>query len=266
MNILVIGTGEIEQKIIELCQKSKFLTKISTASDNYLDEIFNITYESFEDLALKAKALQADIVIVASKELILQGIVEVLKRYHLNVISVNQKWFNLEQSRLVAKQLLAHYSINTPKIIKAPTKFPLVFKTNSPCVTKRIEDFKELLELRESLADKTAFLEEFLEGEVFHLLSLWDGKNIKHFDLKSTLTEVQQERLEVLQTKLNFLFSDEKADFIGFVTTKLIWAKHDWYVLDFVMRPNKKSDLTNVIKSDFLYLLNSAIYQKLDEI
>lgn len=266
MNILVVGIGEIEQNIIELCKKSKFLTKISTASKNYLEDVFNITYESFEDLALKAKVFQADLIIVVDKNLILQGIVEVLKKYHLNVISVNQKWFNLEQSRLVAKQLITHYSINTPKIINAPTKFPLIFKTNNPCITRIIKDFKELLELRKSLIDKTAFLEEYLEGEVFYLLSLWDGKNIKHFEFLSKLTEVQQERLEVLQTKLNFMFSDEKADFMGFVTTKLIWARHDWYVLDFIMHLNKKSDLTNIIKSDFLFILNSAIYQKLDEI
>ena len=61
------------------------------------------------------------------------------------------------------------------------------------------------------------------------------------------------------------MFSDEKADFIGFFTTKLIWAKNDWHVLEFIMHINEKSDF-NLIKSDFLYLLNSAIYQKLNEI
>ena len=61
------------------------------------------------------------------------------------------------------------------------------------------------------------------------------------------------------------MLSEENADFLGFFTTKLIWAKNDWYVLDFVMHINEKSDLKR-IKSDFLYIANSVIYQKVDEL
>ena len=58
MNILILGTGEIEQKIINLCLKSKHLDRIFTASNFPLDEIPNIEFESFEDLVVKAKKLQ----------------------------------------------------------------------------------------------------------------------------------------------------------------------------------------------------------------
>ena len=66
------------------------------------------------------------------------------------------------------------------------------------------------------------------------------------------------------KTKLNFLLSDEKADFIGIFTTKLIWAKNDWHVLDFIMHIDEDVD-ASLIKKDFLYLLNLALYQKLNE-
>ena len=61
------------------------------------------------------------------------------------------------------------------------------------------------------------------------------------------------------------MLSDEDADFSGFFTTHLIWAKNDWYVKSFTMGINEKSVL-NESKTDFLYILNSVIYQKLNEL
>ena len=55
MNILIIGTGEVEKKLINLCLKSKHLDHIFTASKEPLDEIPNIEYESFEELVYKTR-------------------------------------------------------------------------------------------------------------------------------------------------------------------------------------------------------------------
>ena len=121
------------------------------------------------------------------------------------------------------------------------------------------------MEKREALAGENIFLEEYLDGEIYHILTLWDGKNLLSFDKYIDLTEVQLDRLDLYKTKLNFLLSDEKADFIGFLTSKLIWAKNDWYLLEYKTIPTKKSAPEN-IKADFLYILNLAIYQKLNEI
>ena len=110
MNILILGTGIIEQKLINLCLKSKLLDRIYTASNKHLKDIPNIEFNNFEELAQKAKAIQIDLVLVADRNLIEQGIVEFLKKHKINIVSVNQKWFNLESSRLIAKQLMKHYS------------------------------------------------------------------------------------------------------------------------------------------------------------
>ena len=123
---------------------------------------------------------------------------------------------------------------------------------------------KDLIAIKEKYSQKNTFIEEYLAGDVYYLLSLWDGKNLLKFPLIQELTEVQEDRLELLNTKLGIMFSEEKADFIGFITTKIIWSKNDWHVLDFSMRINKKADI-NILKSDFLFILNSAIYQKLNE-
>lgn len=120
---------------------------------------------------------------------------------------------------------------------------------------------QDLVNKMETLKGEKTFLEEYLEGEIYSLTSLWDGKNLLSFPIEN-LTEVQQDRLELYKTKLNFMLSDEKADFAGFFTSKLLWTKNDWYLLEYKMRLDKNAQ----IKGDLLYILNSALYQKLNEI
>lgn len=264
MNILVIGTDEIEKIFLELCLKSKFLDKIYTASTKPLQNIPNIEYENFDELGKKSKALHIDIAITADKKLIKIGIADTLKKYGINIVALNKKWANLE-SRIVAKNLAAHYSINVPEIIKAPISFPVVIKTDIPEVTQIARSMSDLIEKKSVISNKKHFIEEYMDGEVFHILSLWDGMNITTFPVNRDLTEVQADRLELYKTKLNFMLSDEKADFTGFFTSKLLWTRNDWYLLEYIPYPSKKSAL-NEIKTDFLYLLNLAIYQKLNEI
>jgi len=265
MNILILGTGNIEQALINLCKKSKHLDHIYTASDQPLQNIPNIEYSDYKDLVKKIKALQIDIVLNANKNLIEDGIVEFLKKNMINIFSVNQKWLNLENSRTVAKQLMNHYSINTPPIIKAPRVFPIVIKTNKPFSTKIANTMESLINYREKMTQNHAFLEDYLNGEVYYFLSLWDGKNLIHFNPKFDFTEVQIDRLDLYKTKLAIMYSDENPNFIGFFISKLIWAKNDWHVLEYIMHLDTVFDMS-VIEQDFLFILNSAIYQKLNEI
>ena len=265
MNILILGAGNVEQALINLCKKSKHLDHIYTASKKALDGVANVEYSDFADLVRKIKALQIDIVLNVDKGLIQDGIVEFLKKNMINVVSANQKWLNLENSRIAAKQLLKHYSINTSEIILAPKSFPIVLKTNHPFFSKIVNTMDELIHYRETISHYQVFLEEYLEGDVCYLLSLWDGKNVLYFNPNFTLTEVQEDRLDLYKTKLNIMFSDECPDFIGFFSSKLIWAKNDWHVLEYKMHLDKNFDMSTV-EQDFLFILNSAIYQKLNEI
>ena len=263
MNILIIGTSDTEQTLVELCLKSRFLDKLYIASKERYKDLPNIEYNTINELIYKAKALQIDLALTSDISLIEQGLADLSKKNLLNVFAVNQKWLNLETNRLVAKKLMEHYSINTAQVLKVPLSFPVVLKTNSPKSTQLAYSMKELVEKREQLYGEDVFLEEYLEGEIFEQLSIWDGANLLSFPIDN-LTEVQQDRLELYNTKLNFMLSDEKADFSSFFISRLIWAKNDWYVLEYIMHLNKKSDLHS-IKSDLLYILNSAIYQKLNE-
>lgn len=261
MNLLIIG--KLQKNLLQAICTSNRLGKLYTAALKPLEDIPNIEFETFEELAEKSKALKIDIAITTDKELIYAGIVDVLRKQRINIFAVNKKWFNLESSRLVAKQLAGYYSINIPEVIKAPLCFPIIIKTDKPKGNYIAKSMQDLVEKMENLEGEKTFLEEFLVGEIYDLTSLWDGKNLFSFPIKN-LTEVQQDRLELFKTKLNFMLSDEKADFIGFFTSRLIWAKNDWYLLEFKMRLDKNEQIETDL--DFLYLLDSAIYQKLNEI
>lgn len=260
MNILLIGKHF--ENLLQAVSNSKQADKIFSAGFEPVNNIPNIEYSDFNDLVKKTKALQIDISITCEKELIQNGIADFFKKNGLNIIAVNKKWFNLESNRLAAKQLLDYYSINNPAVIKAPLTFPIVIKGNEK--TLIASTMQDLIEKMEILSDSKTFLEEFLDGEIIETSFLWDGKTLFNF-ASPEKNEVQKDRFELLKTKLGFMLSDEKADFTGFFTIKLIWAKNDWYVLDFVMRLTEKSALSE-IKTDFLFLLNAAIYQKLYEI
>jgi hypothetical protein len=104
-----------------------------------------------------------------------------------------------------------------------------------------------------------------LSGDCYKLLSLWDGVSGYHFEDNSTFTEVQKERLELLKVKLNIMFSEEKANFLGFYSTEIIWTKNDWYVLNIEMTLDEELILA-YIKKDFLYILYLMVYQKINEL
>lgn len=257
MNILILALGRIEKELTELCSESKLTDNVFTLPAD--------TYINPEKILEKAKELDIDLAIINRIDLITKGIVDLFKKNKINIISVNEKWLNLETSRLAAKQLMNHYSINHPQTIKAPREFPIILKTNSTSQSYIANSMQELIDYTKKLGAHTVLLEDFMDGDIYELVSLWDGKNILFFDMNTALTEVQEERLELYKTKLHIMLSDENANFVGFICSKIMWTKNDWYVLDYKMTLDEKSDLSG-LKSDFVYALNSAIYQKLNEI
>ena len=262
MNILIIGS--CSEEFCNLIKQSKYSTRVYTATSYPLDNFPNVDFQSIEDLCEKAKVLHIDVAILMDKSLIKQGVVELFKKNRVNLISPNSKWFNLETSRIIAKQLAYHYSINTPLFLKAPVAFPIVMKTDIPKCSVIVNSIEELVAKKQDLGNEKTFLEEFFQGEVCSILLLWDGKTLLDFEPED-LTEVQSDRLKLFITKLSFLLSDENADFIGFFVSKLIWSKNDWYLLEFKMGIDENLAIKTLNK-DIVYLIKSAIYQNLNEL
>lgn len=263
MNILIIGN--ILDNLVCAIQSSNLLNKLYTASFEPNNKLPNIVYEDFDELVKKAETLQIDIAINTDKNLIYKGIVEAFKPSRVNLISVNKKWMNLETSKLSAKQLMNYYAVNNPAIIKVPRDFPIAIQFDAKNNTQIANSFEEVVEKLNDCHGEKTYLEEYMEGDEFDLYGIWDSKNVYFFNSPNPTTEVKDDRLYLLKTKLNFMFSDEQADFTGFFTIQLVWSKNDWYVKRFIMGPDDKWSYTDC-KNDLLYILNSAIYQKLNDI
>jgi len=261
LNILIIGS--CSEEFCSLIKNSKYSNKIYTACKTPLDNVANIEYQTIEELCQKAKVLKIDIAILMDKNHVKYGINEIFKKHRINLISANQKWFHLETSRIIAKQLVNYYLISTPRILKTPLSFPIIIKTDCPKQNIIANSMEELISAKEGLKSEKTFLEEYYEGKVIEILSLWDEKTLLLF-IPEGLSEVQVDRLDLYKNRLNKLLFDEKADFIGFFTSKLIWHKNDWHFLEFKMGLNEELVL-NTVKKDIVYLINSAIYQKLHE-
>lgn len=258
LNILITGCG----KSAGLILKSKLLNKLYVTSDSEIEGAINITYETFDELAQKCKALQIDIVVVDSEELFFAGLADTLKKYHINCIGASEKWAKFAYSGLYAKKFLNRYDIANPLVLTFPKKFPLVLKVGR---TQRIANsIQELVKIRETEIpqefSKDIFLEEYIEGEDFLLYSLFDGENLLSFPIEG-LTKEQQKGLEEFKLKLHTMLKSEKADFTGFLNTQLIWSESKWYVRGFSLDFPEKN-----IPKDILYILVAAIYQKLNEI
>lgn len=261
MNILIIGKPSAN--LITLLKQSKYAGKIYTASNKDFSEFPNIEYRNFDELIKKSLALKIDIALNIDKTLIPMGIAEVFEKSRINLISVNKKWFNLEATRLSTKKLLNHYKINTPQLISVPVDFPVMIKTDVPGIDYKATSTQEVISAMQKLEGEKIFFEEVAEGETLDLYTVWDKSNVKYLCKEKDLTEVQKDRLDLMKTKLNFMFSDEKVGFIGFFGIKLVWHKNDWYVNSFDMCTEIPPDCLG--NMDFLYLINSAIYQKLGE-
>ena len=258
LNVLIAGSG----KSAPLIQKSKLLNKLYVTSDTEIPGATNITYNTFEELAKKCRALQIDIVVVDSEELFFAGFADTLRKHRINCIGVSEKWAQFAYSGRYAKKFLNRYDIINPLVLTFPKTFPLVLKVGR---TDRVANsVEELVRIRETEIPqefgKDIFLEEYVEGESRILYSLFDGENLLSFPLEG-LSREQQSAFDEYQSKLHAMLKEEKADFMGFLNTKLVWANSKWYACGFSLDFPE-----NTCDKDILYVLVAAIYQKLNEV
>ncbi len=254
LNLLIASENE-QSKTIELIKKSKYLNKLySTAAINGAIEI---KFNTFKELAQKCKALKIDIVIVESEKWVLQGIADVLRANLVNCLALTARANNLILSNNYTRELLKKYNIRTPQKLMYPQKYPVAVKADGIC--KIGNSLEEIIGIRNEIAGRsdeiagTIYLEEFIEGENINLTSIFDGKNLLSFTRNNLLLEYSQ--------NLQKLLTAEKFEFIGFITSKLILSEGIVYNTGF------SSDFSKYnYDVDFIYLLNSAIYQKLNEI
>ena len=262
LNILIVGGSS---DLIYLIKKSKFLNKLYITSETDIKNVFNIKFNTFKELAEKCKALQIDIVLVEDEKWILEGIADVLKKSFVNCIAPLSNWTNLALSNKFAKSILNKYSILTPPEIILPNEFPVLVRAEG--IIKKANSLTEIVKIKQEIFNyspqiaTTVCIEKLLKGEKCTVTSLYDGKHLLTFPnelIDSKLLKAYSDALEKLLTA-------EGAEFIGFINSDLIQEDNKIYNTGFSFRLLNLNIISD-LDIDFLYLLNSAIYQKLNEI
>jgi len=259
LNILIAGEG----KSAGLFRNSKFLKKLYIASENEdIKDAVNIKFNTFQELARKCKSLQIDIVFAENEKWILQGIADVLRKNFVNCIAPSSRWAKLSIDYRDACKLMDEYEIKHSKEYSFPKIFPLAVRAGN--FRRTAASMQELLSIRNEInlfpegILKETFIEELIQGECVTVSSLFDGENLITYPEKP-LTAEQIEKLNIYNKQLNSMLKDKNAEFTGFISSNLVWSGTEWYNQGFGLEFPE-------LNSDILYVLISAIYQKLNEL
>lgn len=258
LNVLVVS--EKYSVVVESIKNSKFLNKLYVTFPIETEGIFSISFNTFQELAQKCKTLQIDFVIVIEEKWILQGIGDVMKKNHINCFAPTSFWTNLELSNDFARNLLEKYSINIPEKINLPVEFPVVVRSNG--YAKRADSIQDVINIKRDIYNhspeiaQTVYIEKFLDGKKEFVVSLFDGKNLAVFDNKN----LDQDCVIEYSRKLKEMLIKEKADFIGFINSEVILNEDKLYNIGFNFNFYFPG-----IEKDLLFILQLAIYQKLNE-
>lgn len=298
LNVLVLGGGGREHAICEALLRSQYLKKLFLACPNdgfkHLGEA--VEFNDFDDLAKKAVEKNIDMLIVGGEDALCEGIADIFEKRGIKCIGVNRRFSRLEGSKTFAKKFMDKYGIKNARVLNGLEKAPYVIKEDSLAKGKGVfitsnknSAQKKIAELQKK--NKNYFIEEFLDGEEFSLMSLYDGENLLNFvcarDFKKlydgkdapntggmgsfcpvTLSEKQKKALEKYTEKLANALKSEKADFTGFIYSGLVWHNDDFWVLEYNVRlgdPECQSLLTH-LESDFLEVLIFACEKKLSDV
>ena len=266
LNVLIISTEK--SKYIEQLKESKYLNKIYVTSDEEAEGTIKIRFNTFKELAQKCRTLQIDVVLVEEEKWVLEGIAGVMKQYYVNCFAATSDWTELGLSHHYARKMLTKYDINVPPVIKLPIEFPILVKGDG--ILKKANSMQEIISIKEKIYNtsgeiaKNVFLEKYLNGNKYKIISLFDGKHLLTFPNGN----IKKDLLTEYSKKLERMFLDEKADFTGFINSEIIEENDILYNTGFsyeFLMPDFDMCNTTTPK-DILYICLSAIYQKLNEI
>lgn len=258
LNVLIVCDGA--SKCIDYIG-GKYLNKLYTTSDVEQEGTVTVNFNTFQELCQKCRALQIDIVIVEEEKWILQGIADVMRKNYVNCFAPTSKWTNLALYNSFANSLLEKYNISIPPQTFFPTEFPVLVKADG--ILRKANSLQEIIFIKKEIFEtspeiaKTVYVEEYLKNKKHILTSIFDGKTLYTFPNQN----FTQELLSEYSTKLEQLLKGEKADFIGFINSYLIEENDTLYNTGFsfeFIKPETEIDL--------LYILQLAIYQKLDDL
>ncbi len=205
MKIAILGSGGREHALTYSILKSKKTKKIfcipGNAGTAEIAENVNIDLKNFEKIYNFLKTENVNLVIVGPEQPLVDGIVDYLEKFNIDVFGPNKIASQLEGSKIFTKKLCKKYNIPTAnfgifknkldakKFLKT-TNYPIVIKADNLASGKGVyicnnKDesnlaVEEIFNGKFGLA-KNILIEEFLKGEEMSYFIVSDGKNFKSF-------------------------------------------------------------------------------------
>ncbi len=203
MNILILGSGGREYSIGLALKNEKshnlYFMPGNGATSN-LGKNINIT--DYEKLAIFAKENSIDLTIVGPEGPLVDGVVDIFKKYELTIFGPSKEAAQLEGSKAYMKNILKKYNIPTAAFIETSNKqdaydiidgmknLPIVVKADGLCGGKGVIIAQTKEEAKKTVDDmlngssfgeagEKVIIEEFLDGYELSVFAICDGENYK---------------------------------------------------------------------------------------
>ena len=205
MKVGIIGSGGREHSICFALNKSKEIKQIycfpGNAGTSQIAENISINIEDFNELKNFIISNKIDLVIVGPEKPLVNGMVDFLEKYNINVFGPNKIAAQLEGSKIFTKNLCEKYQIPTAKfgifknikdaiLFSNKANYPLVIKADGLASGKGVYICENKNDSAVAIneifngkfgAANNLLVEEFLVGEEMSYFIVTDGKTIKKF-------------------------------------------------------------------------------------
>ena len=205
MKVGVIGSGGREHAIVLSLKKSNKIEKIycfpGNAGTSEIAENVVLNLDDFESIKNFILNNQIDLIVVGPEKPLVDGLVDFLEQFNINVFGPNKIASQLEGSKIFTKQLCQKYNIPTAKfgIFKnkedakkflEKTKYPTVIKADNLASGKGVYICNDEKEAQNAINEifngkfglaKNLLIEEFLNGEEMSYFIISDGEIFKNF-------------------------------------------------------------------------------------
>ena len=205
MKVGIIGSGGREHAICSSLKNSSKITEIfcfpgNAGTENIAKNII-LDLDNFENLKNFIFEKEIDLIIVGPEKPLVDGLVDYLEQFNINVFGPNKIAAQLEGSKIFTKQICEKFNIPTAKFgifqnkndakhFLKNTNYPTVIKADNLasgkgvyiCVNEKESNIaiNEIFDGKFGEA-KNLLIEEFLEGEEMSYFIISDGLNFKSF-------------------------------------------------------------------------------------
>ena len=201
MRILIVGSGGREYSI-GLALKKEDNELYFSPGNGATDELgTNVDIKDYDNLANFAVKENIELTIVGPEAPLVDGIVDIFRKYNLKIFGPSKKAARLEGSKAFMKDFLSRHNIPTAKYIQTSSyekasefidklKTPIVIKADGLCAGKGVVIAQSRGEAKKTAQDmlngdsfgtagNTIVVEEFLDGYELSVFAVCDGENYK---------------------------------------------------------------------------------------